>query len=664
MPFHDKSRFTLPLLFTMALPLAAQIPSFRVVGTEMAPWAKIFNSINMTAAANPDTAAIIVAGPDAAMNVPELAREHIVVIEGDSPLSRQVGITPTNKTVVVRHLVDTHAPEMQVIWKQQVSSPVMRVPDDFQVFARERWTNAPLEAGKRTAHGAIFWVATPPGETGIERYPYILQALTDLGLTLPVRAMGLWAFFDSSYRTRADSDYLAMRWRESGISGLYVATWHNVEPDAERDNYLKNLIAACHRHAILVYAWFELPHVSEQFWLDHPQWREKTATGQDAALDWRKLMNLQDADCKAAIAGKIQDLLRRFDWDGVNMAELYFESLEGAGNPARFTPMNDDVRKEFEEESGFDPKLLFDPASSHAMGRNPAGLRRFLEFRAVLASRMQVEWLGIVERARSAKPWLDLVLTQIDDRLEPGTRNALGSDVVRSLPLIESKKLTLLVEDPAPLWSLGSARYAKLAEAYRDLVPDRRRLAVDINVVERYQDVYPTKKQTGVELFELVHQAAESFQHVAVYFENSIERQDLPLLPAAASTARLSSPAPDELIVNSPQPVRIRWSGPAEIDGAAWPAYTDSDILVPAGRHAVSTGFAEPPIQLVDFNADIQYVVREKDAVNISYMSRSRAIAILGCLASAIEVDGSSFGKPDDRVLLLPAGEHVLTLHK
>ncbi len=23
--------------------------------------------------------------------------------------------------------------------------------------------------------------------------------------------------------------------------------------------------------------------------------------------------------------------MRRFDWDGVNLAELYFESLEGAG---------------------------------------------------------------------------------------------------------------------------------------------------------------------------------------------------------------------------------------------------------------------------------------------------------------------------------------------
>ena len=32
-----------------------------------------------------------------------------------------------------------------------------------------------------------------------------------------------------------------------------------------------------------------------------PQWREKTAALQDAQLDWRKLMNLQNRDCAAAI---------------------------------------------------------------------------------------------------------------------------------------------------------------------------------------------------------------------------------------------------------------------------------------------------------------------------------------------------------------------------
>ena len=66
-------------------------------------------------------------------------------------------------------------------------------------------------------------------------------------------------------------------------------------------------------------------------------------------------------------------------------------------------------------------------------------------------------------------------------------------------------------------------------------------LAVDINIVDRYQDVYPTKKQTGVELLELVHAAAASFHQVALYFENSLEKQDLALLPAAATLAQVKT---------------------------------------------------------------------------------------------------------------------------
>ena len=61
---------------------------------------------------------------------------------------------------------------------------------------------------------------------------------------------------------------------------------------------------------------------------------------------------------------KLKQMMERFDWDGVNLAELYFESLEGAGNPARFTPMNDDVRAEFRRDAGFDPVELFDAIDS------------------------------------------------------------------------------------------------------------------------------------------------------------------------------------------------------------------------------------------------------------------------------------------------------------
>ena len=148
----------------------------------------------------------------------------------------------------------------------------------------------------RRGSGAILWVAAPPGAHGYERLPYLPQALRDLGLEPPAESRRLWAFFDSSYRSRADAEYLARRWRKSGIAALQVAAWHYFEPDPQRDEYLNGLIRACHRNAILVYAWLELPHVSEKFWKDHPEWREKTAVLQDAELDWRKLMNLANRD--------------------------------------------------------------------------------------------------------------------------------------------------------------------------------------------------------------------------------------------------------------------------------------------------------------------------------------------------------------------------------
>ena len=219
---------------------------------------------------------MIVAGPSSNVDVARLATDHIVILEGDSAAARQVGIVPKADVVAIRQIVDVHAPKMQIVWAAAGFRAVSRrIPQDFEIYTKERWKNAPVEAGKRTAHGAILWVATPLGDSGADRYPYLLQALANLGMELPARSAGLWAFFDSSYRLRADVDYLARRWREAGISALHVAAWHNTEPDPQRDEYLKNLIVACHRNAILVYAWLELPHVSEKFWADHPRMARK-----------------------------------------------------------------------------------------------------------------------------------------------------------------------------------------------------------------------------------------------------------------------------------------------------------------------------------------------------------------------------------------------------
>ncbi len=654
-------------LWATALPLISAVPSFKVAGVDAKPWTKIFGAVGIPPA-SAEQAEITVAGAYDQGDFVHIADEHILIVQGAGPLAQQLGITPLAESVPVRRVVDTHAPDMKIIWAEPVTVPVFSVPKDFQIFVREHWKNAPLVAGKRTAHGAILWLAADPGPEGIERFPYLLQTLADLGLTIPVRSTTLWSFFDSAYRSRADVEYLARRWRQAGISALHVAAWHNMEPDAQRDEYLKSLIVACHRNAILVYAWLELPHVSEEFWAKHPEWREKTAVGEDAQLDWRKLMNLENADCKRAVSKEVRQLLTRFDWDGVNLAELYFESLEGPSNPARFTPMNNDVRSEFKQRAGFDPQRLFDPASPNSAAHDPVGLRTFLDFRAGLASHMQSDWLEVAGQVRREKPWLDVVLTHIDDRLEPGIRDALGADTAHSMPLIQSQNATVLVEDPATLWNLGAARYLKLADKWSTAPLDKSRLAVDINVVERYQDVYPTKKQTGTELFELVHQASQSFSHVALYFENSIERQDLNLLPAAAARARVTESAPDELDVQTVQPVRIPWNGPVEMDGKPWPLKDNAGVLIPSGTHKLSTGVSDPPVTIAAFNGNVRSVAIDGDTVELSYGNATRALVSLASPVASIDVDGTPFWKPDasgaGNPVVLPSGEHVVSFHK
>jgi hypothetical protein len=655
------------LCLLVALSAMAPASTFRVSGTDAKPWAKIFGSVGIANAAANDPE-ILVAGPSSDVDAELATESHILILEGMNSAAAFLGFSAKPSSVAIRQICDTHAPKMQIFWQEPLTVPEVVVPDGFQIFATEKWKHIPVLAGKRTQHGAILWIATAPGATGFERYPYLLHALVDLGLPLPLGSSNLWAFFDSSYRIRADVDYLARRWRQSGVGVLHVAAWHNVEPDPTQDAYLKTLIEACHRNAILVYAWLELPHVSEKFWADHPAWREKTAVGQDAQLDWRKLMNLQNPDCHREVAHLISDLLQRFDWDGVNVAELYFESLEGAFNPARFTPMNDDVRKSFQSTSGFDPRLLFDPSSKYSAEKNPEALRKFLDFRAGLASEMQADWLDVIERQRVSKPYLDVVLTHIDDRFEPGIRDALGADVGRSLPLIQARKSTLLVEDPATLWNLGPDRYSKLAQKYRELTPDFRNIAVDINIVERYQDVYPTKKQTGVELYELVHQAAVSFARVALYFENSLEKQDLALLPAAASTARIITKTGYEMQVEAPEPTRIAWHGPAEIDGKLWPVQSKDFVIAPTGKHTLTPAGIGPPVTISDFNGEIRSAEASGTQIELAYTSRSRAAVMLGSPVTSIDVDGAPFWKPaaasDTGSVLLPAGQHVATFYR
>jgi hypothetical protein len=644
-------RFSLAAALAAAPCLAGAL-TFHVEGATEG-WSTALAAIGLVQASSSNADVIVVRAGAAPERTPP--GNAILILEGASELAASFGFRPTEQRVTVRSVEDSHAPALEIVWEKALDLPVFAIPAGARVFAKERWQGAPLIAGFRRGPGAVLWVAAASGAHGYERFPYLAQALADLGFEPALRSRNLWAFFDAAYRARVDLDYFAPRWRAAGIGALHVAAWHYWEPGAANDESLRRLIDACHRNAIQVYAWFELPHVSERFWQDHPEWREKTGLLQDAQLDWRKLMNLTNRDAFRAVSRGVQDLLGRFDWDGVNLAELYFESLEGAANPARFTPMNADVRAEYKSVAGRDPLDLLS-------GKDPRGLAQFLAYRAGLARRQQEEWIGELERMRRTKPHLDLVLTHVDDRFDPSMREKLGADAARTLPLLNSHDFTFLIEDPATLWQLGPQRYPEIAARYQPLTAHPEKLGIDINVVERYQDVYPTKQQTGLELFSLIHTAAAVFPRLALYFESSIAAVDLPWVGAAAAHVDRAGRAGSKLTLQSSRETGVEWSGPALVDGRAWPAADGRRVWLTRGSHTVQPAAAAPPLRLLDFNGELKAAAATEKGLEFAYESSARAFARFERRPDHFEIDGVA-ATPDGAggVTILPRGQHFVS---
>jgi hypothetical protein len=325
--------------------------------------------------------------------------------------------------------------------------------------------------------------------------------------------------------------------------------------------------------------------------------------------------------------------------------------------------MNDDVRVGFRAAEGFDPAELFETSSAHSYAKDSTGLAKFLEFRAELARHQQSDWINHIDTIRRTLPHLDLALTHVDDRFDTSMREKIGADASRLLPLLSDHDFTFLIEDPATIWNLGPQRYPQIAARYHALTREQAKLAIDINIVERYQDVYPTKQQTGIELFELVHIASEAFPRVALYFENSIARLDWPLLASAASTVARVERTDQKLVIDSLRGAGVPFKGPATVDGKLWPVADDATVWLPAGVHTIEPAAAQPAIRVLDLNAELKSAGAIAGGIEFAYHSTARALALLDRAPGRMELDGAELPPVMlGHTLILPRGQHLVSL--
>jgi len=597
----------------------------------------------------------------------QVRKGSMLVSEEFSPVAQGAGFRSGNP-IEVTELRESEHPEVSIKWERPARVMPPRPPVGAKVLSTDAATGTPLATLVPVGQGRLLLLAAaldPDKGDGYARFPFLPQELAMAGITFPFRDERASAFCDTGFRRNEDPEVLARRWRRAGFRAIHASAWYFFDGTPADEGFLEALISACHRNGLLVYAWLELPHVSRKFWDEHPEWREKTATGTDAHLDWRYLMNLEDPACFAAIREGLRRMIGRFDWDGANSAEIYFDSPSGPDNPEAFTPFNAQVRDRFKALRGIDPADLLRPESPHYRKSRKREWQAFVDFRVSLERELNERMLRELSVMKNASgEALSLAVTYVDNLYDPRMREAVGADVPGIMPLLERFDFTLILEDPGTVWHLGPRRYMELGARYAKLTTRRAQLGVDINIVDRDQAAYPTQKQTGTEFLQLFHNAGGAFETVMVYSEHTIYGWDLEFLANAMSTGVRAAADGSGVRISSQRPLAFR-SGARDanflLDGREWPCARTEEVVLPAGTHHVAAAEVKcaPRPRLARLNGDLLDAYYDgADAIVFRYRAQSRGVAVFNCRPARIHLDGDPLKTRGAEWVILPGGEH------
>ena len=486
-----------------------------------------------------------------------------VIVDGRNRVSDAFGFSPRDSGFNTSRMLDAYFPEDTLRLSAAETAMRFTASDDDEVLCRDALSNEPVVVGRTFGMGKVIYFGLlfdPLSTGGYSRFPFLMQYVWKVLHLRPIlKRDALEMYFDPGFRQRDDPDSLVQRWERYGIKIIHAAGWH--QHPTWSYNYTR-LIEACHARGMLVYAWLEPPHVSEKFWQQYPQWREVNYLGERIPPQWRYLEALTDSACLEKVKNEYAGFLNAYDWDGVNLAELCFESDRGHRNPRLYTPMHPSARKEFNAKYGFDPASLFDAGSPLFWKQNHKALNRFERYRAQTVARLHEEFLRMIDSVRAGKSRFDVVVTAFDDLGSPELRSYFGSDVRTLLKLQKQYTFTLQIEDPQSRWSGDPRRYERIGRRYKALVPKNRTVMLDLNILEfRGPDrpnPFPTRIQTGTECYQMVSTAAASADRFTIYSESTLRADDLPLLPFAASAPATVHRVRNGWRVASPFPVTLQ----------------------------------------------------------------------------------------------------------
>lgn len=601
-----------------------------------------------------------------------------IITDTKNYLSEELGIKYSSSQLSVNGIRDYYYQDERIVWKDDELITRFETKDVEEIFCYDIATEFPMIIGKKYGSGKVIYISSqfdPHTQLGYSHYPYLLEYVRKYFNIKPfVKKNNLEVYFDPGYRNKVSIEKLIRQWVKQGIKTIYVAGWHQY-PKYTYD--YKKLIELSHSNGILVYAWLELPQVSHKFWLENPQWREKNYLGQDIRASWRYPVALTDQNCLLAVKKEVKKFLQRYDWDGVNLAELYFEAGRGFEDPHLYTPMHISAQKEVWEKFKFDLVKIFDPSSNLYWKKNNEVKKNITDYRVDKLNKIYNELLALLENIADSRKDFRIILTAMDSYGSPELREYIGEDMDNILKLQSKYGFILQVQDPQSVWSTDPTRYENIGKFYQTKIKDQKKLMLDINILnfrsENDITPFPTLIQTGTESFYLVKSASLGAPRVAIYSESSINPQDLYYMPFALAAdvnyyltdEGINYSSKSSFIIELPEKyTQIKLDGKNIYPGRG------NSFIVPAGNHNVKFSeqngtFDSKELQtkILSFNANLLSINYGNQDLSFVYESETSAIISLNGIPASIKLDGENYDitilKGDDCIsVLLPSGKH------
>ncbi len=615
----------------------------------------------------------------------ELVKKYVqkggnLITDRKNPLIEKLGVKFTNTQMKIFRLNDRLHPQEYINWKYPQPGFKFDVDTDDEIFCESAVSHIPVVIGREHGKGKIIYFNTSfdsETEMGYSHFPYAFEYIRHYFNLMPVvRRENLELYFDPGLRQTTSVENLVKMWVKNGVRIIHVAGWHQY-PKYTYD--YPRLLRLAHANGIMVHAWLEPPQVTQKFWADHPKWREKNLLGADVRPSWRYPVALTDSACFNAAMDEYINFLRKYDFDGVNLAELYFESDNGFENPENFTPFHASARADLKKLHDIDLKQAFNPESDQYWGKNEGVRNAIVSYRVDKITELHDRMLARLYSFAKERPGFQIMVTAMDSAGSPELVENIGVNTDDIVRLQKKYGFRLQIEDPENRWSTSPARYQQIGESYAKKLGGEENLLLDLNILNfRTRDQitpFPTLIQTGIESYQLVYYSALGAPRFSIYSEGTVNPQDLTLFPYA-SAARVKYlrtgngyevESPHSFVMKFPPMVKI-----IRIDGKAVIGCRENQFLVPAGKHSITlhkgenlTDFStiELQPQVVSFSGNLLDVRYDMRKISVKYESDERALISVNSGINRVLVDGEPYKftamKGNDcHTVYLPAGTH------